>query len=149
MLESLTTEAEKTIRFLQTRRRKRHARAKEISKSIQGDLDGPSTSVSATDSLACPVCGIVPRDEVMDEHIDRCLAETAASEAFRAEVADAERQFQQPIGDTYIFGGEARIRVTSLTGFAGGRMHGPRTFQGIHLYFYSRNRIQHPRSNVR
>src|SRR5258707_8804674 len=101
MLESLTTEAEKTIRFLQTRRRKRQAKVKEISKSILDDLDRPSTSVSATTYSTCPICGISPRDEVIDKHVDRCLAETAASEAFRAEVANAERQFQQHIGISY------------------------------------------------
>ncbi len=106
---------------------------KEISKSILDDLDRPSTSVSATTYSTCPICGISPRDEVIDKHVDRCLAETAASEAFRAEVANAERQFQQPIGDTYMFGGETRIRVTSLAGFAGGRMHMICITHGIHL----------------
>ncbi|KAF8338775.1 uncharacterized protein EI90DRAFT_3039102 [Cantharellus anzutake] len=119
-LESLTTEAEKTIRFLQTRRRKRHAKAKEISKLILDDLDGPSVTASALNSSTCPVCGIhIPRDETMDQHVNRCLTETAASEAFRAEIANAERQLQQATGEVYEFAGETRIRVTSLTGYQG------------------------------
>lgn len=59
----------------------------------------------------------------MAEHVDRCLRETAASEEHRL----AERQLEEQrrlnsasnAEEVYEMNGETRIRLTSLTGFAG------------------------------
>lgn len=53
----------------------------------------------------------------MAEHVDRCLAETAASEAHRLE--EMQTSLNHGIGEVYDMNGETRIRLTSLTGFAG------------------------------
>lgn len=87
-----------------------------------------STSTTNGDgSQRCPVCQLsiatIPGGETMAEHVDRCLRETAASEEHRLVEQQLEQQRRLALTDgaeeVYEMNGETRIRLTSLTGFAG------------------------------
>ena len=110
------------IKNLQRHRRTRAARTKEFSKSVLDDLDGRQRATGGPLSV-CPVCQnsitIVPGGETLEEHVDRCLLETAASEAHRLEQMEIADRAMAPTEESYSFGGETRIRLTSITGFAG------------------------------
>ena len=116
---SSISEAEKTIKILQRHRRARHAKTREFSKAVLDDLDRRHHEIGTTSQ--CPICQIqitsVRGGETLAEHVDRCLAETAASEAHRLE--EMQTSLNHGIGEVYDMNGETRIRLTSLTGFAG------------------------------
>jgi hypothetical protein len=116
---SSLSEAEKTIRDLQRHRRARHAKTREFSKAALDDLDRRHHEFGITSQ--CPVCqnqfASVEGQETLAEHVDRCLAETAASEAHRLEQQEMNLGFGNE--EVYDMNGETRIRLTSLTGFAG------------------------------
>lgn len=116
---SSVTETEKTIRILQRGRRARHARAREFSKAVLDDLDRRHHEIGTTSQ--CPVCQLqftsVEGGETLAEHVDRCLAETAACEAHRLE--QLQMTLNHSNEEVYDMNGEMRIRLTSLTGFAG------------------------------
>src|ERR1700733_8023728 len=92
---SSLSEAEKTIRNLQRHRRARHAKTREFSKAALDDLDRRQHEFGITSQ--CPVCQkqftSVEGGETLAEHVDHCLAETAASEAHRLEQQEMNLDF--------------------------------------------------------
>lgn len=117
---SSIAEAEKIIKHLQRHRRARHAKTREFSKAVLDDLDRRLRKTEGSTSQ-CPICQlqitITEGGETMEEHVDRCLVENAANEAHRLEQLDSANS---RVGDElYDMNGETRIRLTSITGFAG------------------------------
>ncbi|KAF9504736.1 hypothetical protein BS47DRAFT_1354796 [Hydnum rufescens UP504] len=132
-MRTTPSNAESTIRLLQRNRRARHTKTKELSRAVLEDLDGPTRGNNTNNAQGdghthlstCPVCQTeITTGETLSEHVDRCLAEMAASEAFRNEMGAALDSGTGTGGlstgdETYQFNGETRIRVTALAGFSG------------------------------
>jgi hypothetical protein len=92
------SDAESTIRLLQRNRRARHTKTKELSRAVLEDIDASTPSnntnnaqeVRNTHLSTCPVCQTeITTGETLSEHVNRCLAEVAASEAFWNEMGAA------------------------------------------------------------
>ncbi|KAF8306459.1 hypothetical protein DL93DRAFT_214941 [Clavulina sp. PMI_390] len=122
---SSLAEADKTIKLLRRHRRARNAKARDFSKAVLDDVDRRMQNTTGSESQQCPVCQLdiplIEGGETMPEHVERCIKESVASEEHRlAELQlQEQRQSSSHDGELYEMNGVTRIRLTSLTGFAG------------------------------
>lgn len=120
---NLLEQVEKTVKFIQRKRKGRHAKLKEL---ITMDDEERNPLVTGEDSV-CPVClQVIHGDlQMVEAHVDQCVI---AASQIQVEAEERERRGQEALQGVDAWeevevNGEVRLRLTNVNGLRGSGFH--------------------------
>lgn len=104
--------ATKTMQTIKRRRKHRHAKLRDMARENEEGVHGQDSRSLSGGEVMCPICLVTVRgdQDVLDAHIDACLANEGRREEQRLQEAELQRAGGEDLwGETYDGGAAGHI----------------------------------------